>query len=148
MKISFRFLAISIIFLSISALSIALIPLYSMMGDEKSVSISYVGTALLWIGIIGGYITLFLFYRQYKQLNAKGSIGAITFFRNRYASVVDLILILAVALVVVLALLKTGTVGIFSLLFGIVFLLLNLHCIFNGRVYHTLLSKKRSGRNG
>lgn len=148
MKISFRLLAISIVFLSISALSIVLIPLYSMMGDEKGAPISYVGTVLLWIGIIGGYISLFLFYRQYKQLDVKGRIGVITFFRNRYASIVDLMLILAVVLIVVLALLNTGTVWIFSLLFGIVFLLVNLHCILNGRVYHTLLSKKRSGKNG
>lgn len=148
MKISFRLLAISIVFLSISALSIVLIPLYSMMGDEKGAPISYVGTVLLWIGIIGGYVSLFLFYRQYKQLDVKGRIGAITFFKNIYASIVDLLLILAVVLIVVLALLNTGTVWIFSLLFGIVFLLVNLHCILNGRVYHTLLSKKRSGRNG
>ena len=148
MKNPFRLLIISIVFLSISALSIALIPLYSILGDENGTPVSYVGTALLWIGIIGGYITLFLFYRQHKQLDAKGRIGAITFFRNKYASIIDLILILAIVLIVVLALLKTGTVAIFSLLFGIVFLFINLHCIFNGRVYHTLLSKKRSGRNG
>lgn len=147
MKNSFRLLIVSIVFLSISAISIALIPLYNLLGNDKTNPISYIGTALLWIGIIGGYVALFMFFRKHRGLRAKGRIGVITFFRNRYASIADVIFIISLVLIVVLALLRTGSVVIYSLLFGIVFLLFNFHCIFNGRVYHTLL-KKRSGRNG
>ena len=147
MKNPFRLLIVSIIFLSISAISIALIPLYNLLGNAKTNPISYIGTALLWIGIIGGYVALFMFIRKHRGLRTKGRIGVITFFRNRYASIADVVLVIALVLIVVLALLRTGSMVIYSLLFGIVFLFFNLHCIFNGRVFHTLI-KKRSGRNG
>lgn len=147
MRNPFNLLFLAILFLLMTTLSIVLIPVYMTDNADQPTVFMYIGSVVFWFGIIAGYISLFLFYRRNRKIGAKGRIGLISFFRNRYAAIVDLVLLLAIIAVVVLAVLNTGTVVIFSLLFGIIFLFFNLHCICNGRVFHTLISKKRSGRN-
>lgn len=147
MKKSMTLLKISIIMLFVSTIAIILTPLtdYNAMGGKKffSVFISFV----LWIGIITGYIYLIFFYRGMQKSEKKGRIGVISFFSNRYSVFIDLIFILSLILIVVFAIINFRNTFVFSLLFGVIFISANLHCIFNGRVFNKLIEKKRREDN-
>lgn len=146
MKNSCKLLYAAIAFLLLSTAAIMLLPVYQIGADSQGAPLMPFGTIAFWVGAVGGCLLLILFYRKQKELHAKGSIGIITFFRNPLAALADIVLILSVLITAVLAVFNLGSMIVFSILFGLVFLSANLHCIFNGRVYHTLRKKEERGK--
>lgn len=130
---------LSVIMLAISASTIILSSFTDYNSDGMVRIMSLVLSICFWMGILIGYIYMFIFYRKKDKKNLKGRIGIISFFTNRYAVVLDVIMILDILLIVVLSLINFKMALVYSLLLGILFLTINLHCIFNGRVFNNSL---------
>lgn len=143
MKNNKRFLIVSVFMLCICALSLFLIIFtdYKAEGFAKVMSITV--SLMLWISLFVGYIFMILFYRKSSDKKLKGKIGLISFFTNKFAVITDLLMILSVILMVVLSLLNVYTNVIYALLVSIFFISLNLHCVFNGKIFNNIISKKR-----
>lgn len=130
---------LSVIMLAVSASTIILSSFtdYSSGGTVRIISL--VLSLCFWIGILIGYIYMFIFYRKKDKKSLKGRVGIISFFTNMYAVISDIIMILDISLIVILSLINFKMALIYSLLLGILFLTINLHCIFNGRVFNNSL---------
>lgn len=129
---------VALLFLAVAGIVIMLLPLFTSDSNSSFKLPILSGTITLWVSIIIGYLLMFLFYRKQKGLAVKGRIGMLSFFRNKWGTVADLVLIASVTAIVIMAFLRTGTVAVFAVLFGLVFISANCHCVFNGRVFNTI----------
>ena len=137
---------ISIVMLCLSAIPIVFVTFFDYKNGVSKV-FSIIISVLFWIAIISGYLLLVVFYKQHRNEKIKGRIGAIRFFRNKYAFLSDVVMIISIFILITSAVLKIKTSFLYSLLIGIIFISANFHCIFNGRVFNRLIQKKRSGSN-
>ena len=143
LKNQLKFLWAALGLLAVSAVSIMILPLYGLSVNSPVIIPLFAGTLLLWIGLIGGYTLLALFYRKNKNVKKEGKIGVISFFRNPYGAAADVVLIMSVALTIVLGILVRDGEWLFSVLFGLVFISANCHCVCNGRVFNTIIQKNK-----
>lgn len=141
----------ALLMLTISSVTIMLLPAFYPGINESSVLPPILGRIMLWFGMITGYLLLIIFYLKQKNSNKKeklkGKIGIISFFSNKYGFFADVVLILSVILIIIFAILQAESMVLFSVLFGLVFISAHCHCIFNGRVFNTIIHKDRREGN-
>lgn len=138
---------LSIIMLTESSITIVLSPFtdYRTTGTVRSISV--ILSLCFWVGLLVGYISLFMFYRKKSKSDIQGKAGAVCFFRNIYAAITDIIMIADILLITILTLIEFRMALMYSSLLGILFLSIHLHCIFNGKIFNHSLKEKEEDKN-
>lgn len=134
---------LSLVMLTITSIVIACTSFANYNEDGFNKVFSLFLTVTLWVSLLLGYISMFLFYKNKRICNFKGRVGIISFFSNRYAAIADACLILTVILLIVFIVINLKNSLIYSLIFGALFFTLNLHCVFNGKTFNSSIIKGR-----
>ncbi|WP_316608199.1 hypothetical protein [uncultured Ruminococcus sp.] len=137
----------AILFLTLAACCVALSGLTDIGGQGFIRVFSIAVSVAMWICLIAGYVLLILYYKKQDPPEHKRGIGLISFFTNRYGTVCDFALIITVIALIVCVIVGVKTVLIYSILFGLIFLFINLHAVFDGRYVNAQLSKRRREGN-
>lgn len=134
------FLLSSMIAAVVAGLALLLIPKSNVRGNGAEKVLSLIIAIIFWIGIIIEIVMLIMANSNRKNslpANRKhiGTIGALTFFSNREASIVDIILCVSLITLTILTIgnIEVGLLNIIVIV--IVFLSFNFHCFFNGKNY-------------
>lgn len=137
------FLNGAVISFSVSALSLLFIIFVKGNGTKTDKIISLIIALVFWAGIISEFVFLSnadkLRKRVEKKLSLnKAKIGVVSFFRNREATVSDVMLFVFALILLLTTLLKARVTGIYVVLFFCVFTAAHFHSYFNGRNYRCL----------
>lgn len=139
---------LTLIFLSVSSLSLMLATIADFKGDTFKVILAYLAGAVFWLFLILGYVTFFVLSKHrkvYEKTKEKAERsehrrdvgsrsskrplpGILRFFSNRYAAVADLAMGISIILLFVLRNNQIATIIIVSILV----LSVHLHGILNG----------------
>lgn len=123
---------------------IALIPLANFDGTVAQKVFSYAISCLIWLSVIALTFSVCKASAAKKALEKRGfqikkisrsSIGLFSFFKNREATVADIVLFVSLIGTVLLTQIKTKSEWILMICLALLFLSFGLHCIFNGRNY-------------
>lgn len=141
-------LAVSSLFLMSG--TILFMPIASKAGENNRQVLLLIGT-VFWISAIAGYTMLLLANSERKWfLKNKVGIdnkmnclpGIITFFTNVPATIADVVAILSFVLMVIINFTDRRYDYISYVLLFLLVLSLNMHCLFNGRIYKTTKFKR------
>lgn len=144
---------ISISALIIATVSLFFIPMVNINGIGVSRVFAYVIGALFWLSVIAEQIFFWranLFRHKLEmQMQKNGGkiikrrIGIISFFKNKEAVIVDIILFMSVIAVAIILILNIMSDWLIILCLAILFISFNLHCILNGINYMYIKSNKK-----
>ena len=137
----------AVIFFSMNAVTILTMPLIVTISKEsgKQIYLILLGS-FFWLSLIFGYTfvcfanrkrKLFIISKLDGDLSMGQHIGLITFFSNMPALIVDSAMFASVIVIIIIY--KIGefdTYFTYAMLAVIVFTV-NMHCMFNGRIYKT-----------
>lgn len=146
-KLLFRF---AVVFLFLMSGSVLIMPMATKIAEEER-SVLILTGLIFWISLIAGYSLLFVANKERKyfirrKLDGDVSMGCrpgiITFFDNIPATIADVAMIASFVLFVGVNFteLKYGYIS-YVLLFILGFSL-NMHCLFNGRIYKATKFKR------
>lgn len=134
-----QLLYISIICVFIYSGTIPLMPLASDMSNKTNKMSVIILGMIFWLSFINAYISLFLANRVRKSITTgkqvKGRIGLFRFFSNRLGIVADILLLLSVVIFIISLFTPMANHWIIYIFLFFIVLSLNLHCIFNGKIY-------------
>ena len=128
---------------------------WAVKNTESSggVTVMAVGT-FFWLTLIGGYVLLSIANRRRKRfivkkmdgdLSMSQRTGLLSFFRNKYGTAADVVLLLSVIGLLVLGAAKATDGFLVYVLLSLLAVSFHMHCLFNGRVYKaTLLQRMKN----
>ena len=140
-----------------TSFTIMLIPFVKTNINQASISL-YIVATLFWVGIISNIVFLIFTNRQRKlierKLNSKNleaektnGIGCFLFFKNKSATVCDIVLFLSAIAIAVFTILKVDSAYLICLCLGILFLSFGAHSYFNGKNYIYYISINQYYKN-
>ncbi len=138
------------IFLLLMAGSILIMPMATKVGEEDRTVLLLSGL-VFWISCIAGYTLLFMANKERKyfirrKLDGDISMGCrsgiITFFDNVPATIADVAMIASFLLFVGIYFTELKYEYISYVLLSILVFSLNMHCLFNGRIYKATKYKR------
>ena len=145
-----RLFWIAVVFLSLMAGSILLMPLATKIGEENRSILLGVGLAF-WLSMIAGYFFVYVANRERKWFIRKkldGDVGmgcrpgVITFFDNVLATVADVVMIASFLLLIGVSFTELKYEYISYVLLSLLIFSLNMHCLLNGRIYKVTKFKR------
>lgn len=143
-----KWLYISVLSSFIYSGTILLMPLASDNSNSNNkVSIMIVGF-VFWTFFILTYLSLFFAKKKAKNNKVKPesqNIGLLKFFSNRLATIVDCVLIMSVIAFIISLFLPYSLSWLVYIILSILVLTLNLHSIFNGKIYRISFRKQKRG---
>lgn len=132
---------ISVLALFLMSACILLMPLPNRIGEENRIMIILLG-GVFWVTAIIGYVSIFLAGRECECLIKKEMIteekslpGIGKFFSNPLAKVADVTMIISIMLFVIINFTDLIYEYISYIILFFVIFSLNMHCLFNGRIY-------------
>lgn len=137
-------------FLFLMSATILFMPVVSKAGENNRQVFMLMGT-VFWGSAIVGYTMLLLANAERKWfLKNKVGIddkmnclpGIITFFTNIPATIADVVAVLSIVLTVIINFTSRRYDYISYILLFLLVLSLNMHCLFNGRIYKTTKFKR------
>ena len=137
-------------FLFLMAFSILIMPMATKVGEEDR-SILLLSGTVFWLSCVTGYTFLFMANRERKYFirrNLGGDVsmgcrpGIITFFDNVPATIADVAMIASFLLFVGVNFTELKYEYISYVLLFILAFSLNMHCLFNGRIYKATKYKR------
>lgn len=133
---------VSVIFLTIGAASILFMPIARDSSSATYKIPLLINGLVFWISFIIGYLLVFLSSAmRNKIIRIKGKPGIACFCSNIYATIFDFLLIISfISLVILLIFHQTESYITFVVLFLLV-LSINMHAMFNGKTFKTILNK-------
>ena len=128
---------------------------WAVMRSDTSGGITVMALGVFfWLTLIGGYVLLFLANRRRKHfiirkmdgdLSMGQRTGLISFFRNKYGTAADIVLLLSMIGLLVLSATKATDGFPVYVLLSLLAISFHMHCLFNGRVYKaTLLQRMKN----
>lgn len=136
---------LAVVFLLLMSVTILFMPMASKAGENNRQVLMLTGTAF-WGSAIIGYMML-IFANAKRKRFLKNEVGTdskmnclpgiITFFANVPATIADVVAILSLILTVVINFTNLRYDYISYVLLFLLILSLNMHCLFNGRIYKT-----------
>jgi len=126
------------------AILILLIFLCNIDGSKVEKIGAYVIAALFWITIIGLVISTIKTTQYRKQLQERGyrlrgirhsPIGVFSFFKNKEAAIMDIVLFVSAVSVAILAWTHVAIGLLILSCISLLFFSFNMHCVLNGRNY-------------
>lgn len=132
---------ISVLALFLMSACILLMPLPDRI-DEDSRIMTIVLGSLFWGTAIIGYVSIFLAERERKHLMKKKMIitekslpGIRNFFSNSVAKVADVTMMISIIVFVIISFTDLIYEYVSYIILFLVIFSLNMHCLFNGRIY-------------
>ncbi|MGN1130881.1 MAG: hypothetical protein ACI4Q8_05960 [Ruminococcus sp.] len=134
-----KLLYISLAFICIYSGTILFMPLASDLSNKTNkISVIVLGITF-WLSLILAYTLLFLANRVRKTINFKkrgaGRVGLFNLFSNKPAIISDILLFLSIVVFVISLFLPMENHWIIYIILFFIVLSLNLHCVFNGKIY-------------
>lgn len=149
-------LGFSIFFFFMFAVSFLLMPLGDEVYDEGLSSYSFIAGLMFWISIIMAIITQcvlswrrkswYVIHRIRRAKNIQ-RIGVISFFKNGYATIADVIATLSLLGFVVAMIATQGAGYICYVLVSLFVFSFSMHCILNGKVYYHIVNQNKKLQN-
>lgn len=140
-----KLIYISLVFICIYSATILFMPLASDMSNKTNKMSVIILGMIFWLSFIIAYISLFLANRVRKSITIrkqdKSRIGLFSFFSNRSGIVADVLLLLSVVIFIISLFSPMANHWIIYIFLFFIVLSLNLHCIFNGKIYEISKSK-------
>lgn len=145
-------LGISIFFFFMLSVSFLLMPLGSETPTESISLYTLVAGLMFWISIVMGIVTqCVLAYRRkdwyvihrIRKARASQKIGFVSFFKNTYAAIADVVAIFSL-IGLVIAMIATHGSGYICYVFVSLFVFsFSMHCILNGKVFYHIVNQNK-----
>jgi len=103
--------------------------------------LGYILPSIFWLGLIIAIIIQILLYRKLKVKVDKNKIGIISFFKNKYAMIFDVLMILFIIVTIIL-LIKNVNNFISFLIISLLIISFEMHCVFNGKYFNYILTEE------
>lgn len=142
---------ISVICLLITSASILFMPLANIKATQtNNISLIVVG-GLFWVSLVVGYVLLvranvlrrwFIQNRTNFETRMNSRIGILTFFSNVPATIADTVLITSLVVITVIFFTALKDKYIVYILLSLLTFSLNMHGVFNGRIYKSTKFKR------
>lgn len=145
-------LGLSIFFFLMFAVSFLLMPLGSETPTENISAYTMVAGLVFWISIIMGIVTqCVLAHRRrswyvihrIRKVRATQKVGLISFFKNSYAIVADVVTILSLIGLVIAMIATQGTGYVCYVLVSLFVFSFSMHCILNGKVFYHIINQNK-----
>lgn len=146
----------AILFLSIMSATILFMPMIVKAGEQNRMVVVLLGM-IFWISSITGYLMVavadherkwFINHRVDGNLKMNCRSGISTFFANIPATIFDVMMIASFLLFIIISFTEQKNEYISYVLLFFLVLSLNMHCLFNGRIYKLInLTLVRRERN-
>lgn len=150
-QIDYILLSISIISFLLLAFSFMLMPIESKTFSGNLSIFSLIAGLIFWISLATGTATQIVLTRHRKMWYVSNRVrvrkstrtGVISFFKNAYATVADIALMLSlIGLIVVMV--ATHGIGYICYVFISLFIFsFSMHCILNGKNYYYVINKNK-----
>lgn len=141
--------AVALFFMN--ALSFLFMPIALIASNESDRQLLILVGAFFWLSLILGYTLVFIANLERKSfirnrldgnLSMDCRMGIITFFANIPAIVADAAMVAAIAAFVIICFMDASNNYIAYVMLAIISFSLNMHCLFNGRIYKTTKFKR------
>lgn len=141
---------VSVLSLCFFSFSFLLMSIENENTSEKLSICSLIAGIIFWISmliLIVVQIVLSLRMRKWmkkykiKQFRDASKIGAISFFKNTYAIVADVLMVISLTALVVLIVVTQGTGYICFIAITIFVFSFSMHCVLNGKVFYYVTNK-------
>lgn len=149
-KTDYAWLTASIISFLLLSISFLLMPIESKNASDEVSIISILAGALFWISIVCGIATQAVLSHRIKSWLASNRIrsgrlvrkcGLISFFKNPFAVVADIAMIVGLIGLVITVILTHG-IGYVCYVFLALFVFsFTMHCILNGKTFYVIENK-------
>ena len=145
-------LGLSIFFFLMFAVSFLLMPLGSETPTESISVYTMVAGLMFWISIIMEIVTqCVLAHRRrswyvihrIRKVRATQKIGLVSFFKNSYATIADVVTILSLIGLVIAMIATQGTGYICYVLVSLLVFSFSMHCILNGKVFCHIINQNK-----
>lgn len=138
-----------IISLFTSSFSLILSYFGDYQGNIINVIMAYAVGVLFWLGLIIGYVLLFILskHRKAKTKPKKSKPGIIVFFSNKPAKIADLTMVGSLILTLVFTFIPFLSFGIEIVFLAILVFSIHMHCLFNGvnfKYINSIINKRES----
>lgn len=135
---------LSTMFLAIGSASFLFMPIARDLSSGTNKAPLLINGLMFWVPFILGYVFVFFANIQRKIINGvkvNGKPGMINFCSNKYATIFDFLLIISFVSLVVLFVLHQGESYITFVVLFLLVLSINMHAMFNGKIFKTILNK-------
>ena len=133
----------SVVLLTIMSLTFMFMPMVVRMALSTFVPIKILGI-IFWITCILGYACVIAMIVRKRKLGKDSKfeeqkkMGVFTIFSNPIAKVMDVMFVISLFAFIVMNFTSNNNVNFTFILLSILVFSLNMHCLFNGRIYKNL----------
>lgn len=128
---------------TVSGLALCFIPICNTNSERVADKVlSMAVAAIFWLGIVISQIFLWMSNAKRKQymnennMDIKdGSLGIVSFAKNRYGLAADILFFLSAIAVIVMYAVRFGNEWVNIIAIVVMFLSFQYHCFWNGRIY-------------
>lgn len=140
----------AVVFIFLMSASILLMPIAVQMGEQDRKMTALIGI-IFWISAIVGYVLIAMANAERKWFiirKGDGDVkmnchpGIVTFFTNVPATVFDVTMVLSFLMFIIINFTDWRYEYITYVLLFLMVLSLNMHCLFNGRIYKAIKYKR------
>ncbi len=151
----FLFVALVVSFLFV-ALSFLLIPIESDKLIGELSLMPFIAGIVFWVSLVSALIFLVVlsvkrrkFYVRYnlKQNEKHKRIGFLSFFRNKFAAAVDILMVISFVLLVIVFVVTGGKYYDSYVAISLSLFLLFMHSIFNGKLFFYICALRKTIKN-
>ena len=135
---------LSTMFLAIGSASFLFMPIARDLSSGTNKAPLLINGLMFWVPFILGYVFVFFANIQRKIINGvkvNRKPRMINFCSNNYATIFDFLLIISFVSLVVLFVLHQGESYITFVVLFLLVLSINMHAMFNGKIFKTILNK-------
>ena len=136
-----RLLLMQITAFLISSIAIGFMPLGSYYDGKPQRIIAIVFGIVFWLFLLIGIALSIVIRNLNKAKKVTGKLGVIRFFKNKYAKMADVILIISFVLSVIIIALESS-VYFGAVVFCFFAFSFEMHCILNGKYFNALFINK------
>lgn len=132
---------VSILSFLLSSISFMFLYFADYQKNNFTKILGYILPSIFWLGLIIAIVIQILLYRKLKVKVDRNQIGIISFFKNRYAIVFDILTIL-LTIVTIILLIKNVNNFITFLIISLLIISFEMHCVFNGKYFNYILTEE------
>lgn len=131
---------LTVIAYALSSLSFILFYFADYQKNGFTKVLGYLLPSVFWAGLVIGVIMQVVISVKLKG-KANNRVGIISFFKNKYALIFDILMIISFIVTLILMILKINNFAAF-LAISLMIFSFELHCVFNGKYFNYILTKE------
>lgn len=134
---------ISILAFVFSSASFMLFYFVDYQKNNFTKALGYLLPAIFWLGLIIAVVMQILISLKLKMEVTKNKIGVVSFFKNKYAVVFDVLMIVSIIITLILLVKHVNNFIVF-LIISLLIISFEMHCILNGKYFNTVFLDKNN----